>query len=687
MATKTFKIGLSNTDKQNMAQAVYERLLDLTFAEYNTTTQYKVGDFVVYNDTLYQCIAQTSGAWDSTKWEQATLQDLLDDVENAVASVGDKANVYGEYPGMTVGKSLSAKAIDNISEDSGAVQETPFIDQGTGTANGSTSVDTSPVGKQLEKQGNTVVVNEVIKNNFFNSTSDWSTNSNEKCTLGASNNVATVTIVTPDSANRIQQNYTFISGHKYYVSVDFYGSKQSKISVLLGGVYLVQSETNGANKWNNYSGIVSASGQYFRLYVDSGEDLVANDTVQIRNVIVVDLTQWFGSNDNIPQDLLDNPSNFFRYYNGSLACNEGTLATCYGQYLVCGGRNVFDEEWELGGIDGSTGQNSTSTTTIRSKNYIKVIPNAEYQYKAPYYCNIRYYDTNKNYLGYAVWATDPHYSIPSNVCYIRFVLPTEYGTTYNNDITISLYYTTGDSYDQYYPYEQPKVYETGNEILRSAGSVKDYKTPDGTVHRLIGVVDLGTINFSSFSSSNKLIYVSFPLAKAPANNDIKPNMLCSKYVIDTRNAIGYTEPYDIKSRIGIDASGYLFIQDENFTQVGIQASLSGVYLYYELAEPTTEQGTPFSENIEINDYGTMGWLDDNNDYVEIPQGCKIFYPADYVLFLDSLGEYSDWAAEKLALKTDLPTEPETYLKSISGYDATKTQTLKNVNGTFTWVDD
>ena len=27
------------------------------------------------------------------------------------------------------------------------------------------------------------------------------------------------------------------------------------------------------------------------------------------------------------------------------------------------------------------------------------------------------------------------------------------------------------------------------------------------------------------------------------------------------------------------------------------------------------------------------------------------------------------------------------LRTITGYDGTKTQTLKNVNGTFTWVDD
>ena len=84
MAQKQFKIGLSNTDKQNMAQDVYERVLALTFNEYDTTTQYEVGDFVVYNDQLYKCISATSGAWDSTKWQLATLNDLLTDIESSV---------------------------------------------------------------------------------------------------------------------------------------------------------------------------------------------------------------------------------------------------------------------------------------------------------------------------------------------------------------------------------------------------------------------------------------------------------------------------------------------------------------------------------------------------------------------------------------------------------------------------
>lgn len=45
------------------------------------------------------------------------------------------------------------------------------------------------------------------------------------------------------------------------------------------------------------------------------------------------------------------------------------------------GVNVWDEEWEVGSISNSTGEDSVSTTTIRSKNYIPVVPGATYYYK------------------------------------------------------------------------------------------------------------------------------------------------------------------------------------------------------------------------------------------------------------------------------------------------------------------
>ena len=92
MATKTFKIGLSDADKAAMAQDVYERVLALTFAEYDSSETYNTGDFVVYNDVLYQCKEDgVTGVWNSSKWETATLQDLLDDAEAAMAAVSSKA--------------------------------------------------------------------------------------------------------------------------------------------------------------------------------------------------------------------------------------------------------------------------------------------------------------------------------------------------------------------------------------------------------------------------------------------------------------------------------------------------------------------------------------------------------------------------------------------------------------------
>ena len=58
-------------------------------------------------------------------------------------------------------KSLSAKEIENVSSESGDAQESPFILQGTGTANGTASVDTGTVGKHIQKQ-------ELLKHLFCN---------------------------------------------------------------------------------------------------------------------------------------------------------------------------------------------------------------------------------------------------------------------------------------------------------------------------------------------------------------------------------------------------------------------------------------------------------------------------------------------------------------------------------------
>lgn len=600
MATKTFKIGLSNTDKQNMAQEVYERLLALTFSEYDSTKTYNAGDFVIYNDLLYKCLADnTTGTWDSTKWQQATLQDLVDEIADAVASVDGKANTEDLLNGTLIpSKSLSTYSIEPVSEESGATQETPFVIQGTGTNNNTDETPTSPVAKQLEKQGNSVVINQKLS--VANLPSSQTING---LTITKNNNGSlTISGLPTDRVTLyLASQPSLIVGHTYL----FYNGKSSL------SFHTSNWDINSNATYNYAIGVLQSNSG--TVLIDIFTTVWTTEHTETFFLKIIDLTQWF--NGDIPQDLLNNPDHFSWYYNSSLAYNTGSLENGNGRYLVTTGRNQWDEEWEAGWLT-SDGQNSaTYTDRIRSKNYIRVIPNTKYHYQENTSSNVRricYYDKNKVFVSYEDYKESP-FIIPHNCEYIRFATGSNYGATYKNDITISLYYETGEEYGKHYPYEEPKVYDTGNEVLRKAGSVKDYKTPDGTIHRLVG-----------------------------------------------------TRAYQS--------------EDENDNSV----ITDGTTTYYQLATPTTEQGTPFAENIEVNDYGTMYWLDDNEALVGVPQGCKIFYPADYVLLMDDLNNYTNGSVSNLALKTDL-------LPKLPSSSADGTYTLKAIKIgdtiTYTWVAD
>ena len=179
MATKTFKIGLSATDKQNMAQDIYEQVEALLFSEYYTSSTYNTGDYVVYSGQLYRCKEDNvTGAWNSSKWESATLEDLVDDVNSAVASVNGKANIIDLENGSLVpAKSSFTENIVPVSKYDGDTQEVPFINQGTGTGNGTASVDTGATAQQIEKQGSVYCVNQLVQNGNFADTSGWGVSS------------------------------------------------------------------------------------------------------------------------------------------------------------------------------------------------------------------------------------------------------------------------------------------------------------------------------------------------------------------------------------------------------------------------------------------------------------------------------------------------------------------------------
>ena len=241
--------------------------------------------------------------------------------------------------------------------------------------------------------------------------------------------------------------------------------------------------------------------------------------------------------------------------------------------------------------------------------------------------NIHFYDANKGYLGNVATYTNATFTTPQNAHFMRFVSWTY--QAYGNDITVSLYYSGESGYDQYYPYTVLAEVDTGSEVLRSAGAIADEKTPDGTITRRVGVVDLGTLSWNySSSAGQEFFYTSITGAKSKAWGTLS-NAACPPYM-----QAAYDDVNGQNGMFGINPAGNTFKAcNTSYSDAAtFKTAMSGVYLYYELATPTTEQGTAFAENIPCDDFGSMYWTQTKG----IPQGNEIFYPTDLKGALDSI---------------------------------------------------
>ena len=466
-----------------------------------------------------------------------------------------------------------ARTIAAVSEESGTMQDAAFINQGTGTNNNTSIVDTSPVGKNIQKEGYSIVYNQLISLDLsrlvsLNTSGTW--NDNVYSMRGVTFEVQSDKIIVNGTATGGNVAFILIrdesvTNHKYLLKGCPAGGSTS--------TYCLKFIENFNNADTGNGVVANFEYKSFLFYVFEGISF----TNAVLKPKLCDLTQWF--NGKIPSDLLSYPAHFSWHYSGDLTYNVGQIKDCNGRYLECGqSRQIWDEECTI------------DNNTLIATNLTHVIPNTQYYVYSPKDLTLSLRDRNGDHVEFYTATAGQVFTTPSYCWFIKITVA-EYGAAYNHDITLSLYYSTGDGYDKYYPYVAPVTYDTGNEVLRSipvAGGddIKDIKEPDGTIIRRVG----------------------------------------------TRAYI----------------SG-----DENDSSVLTDKTTT----YYELETPTTETGTAFIDNIQINDYSYMLWKDTNGDYVVIPQGVKIFYPADYVLLLDSLNTVLEGDATNVVTK-DYLTEQD-----------------------------
>lgn len=596
------------------------------------TGNYVRGNYVIYQNNLYKCLQDTSGVWDATKWEQV---DICTDLE-------EKANIDGLYEEMTVG------GAEQLISDTFNIESVPYNFR---TSGGSLDIGDRETDKLI---GGTIAWNQLVQNGNFTETSGWAAIYGS---ISTSNNECIYTITNQDSTfvtNRIQRTVNIVSGHKYLVLCGLYPTKSGTTRIRIQNDSYKDYSQVTVNSWNDLYAILNTSsgGSLYIQLSHGGSSYAVNDSYKWRNVRITDLTQMFGTTIadyiyNLEQNTAGAGVAFFKklfpapYY----AYNAGQLMSVNAGSHVMNGFNQWDEVWELGTIKWETGENEASSAYIRSKNYIPALPNTVYHITVGngVNCNVFYYDSNKNCLGknYIAGNGNGNFTTKDGTAYIRFSPYNTYGTTYNNDICINIAWD-GERNGEYEPYVS-HTYEL-DDTLELRGLPKldennqlyydgDVYESDGTVTRNWAEVDLGSLTWQKYSDKeNVFVTVGISSGKKVGNF----NLICSKYSVSSVASITNMPDKVIKGHL---TTGNIYIEDSAFatdwtnnTPSNVKTAMDGVKLVYELATPTTESATPYTNPQIVNDWGTETYTDYSYDAqtrdVQIPVGHETRYMAN-----------------------------------------------------------
>ena len=239
------------------------------------------------------------------------------------------------------------------------------------------------LAKITDIKGNTLVWNQLVQNGNFADTNKWR---GIRGDISASNNVLTYTCTEIGANlvnNRIQTaeyNLAMVSGHKYLVNVEVNVPRQSKFVFQINGSAepTWKYQQTIPSGWNKLTFVYNAdvpsyptSIMWICIDMHQGTNYALGDIVQFKNIQLFDLTR-------MGLDITD-PSEFTSLFNlPYYSYNQGSLLSFNGNGIKTVGFNQWDEEWEVGTLDESTGENRVSTGSIRSVNYIQVLPDTTY---------------------------------------------------------------------------------------------------------------------------------------------------------------------------------------------------------------------------------------------------------------------------------------------------------------------
>ena len=609
----------------------------------------------------------------SGTYSDGTVGKELSSLKTAIAA---KPDVDGTYEDLTAGNAEQLLSNEYIED------KVPYLFRQTGGG-----ID--GIGDRLKESivGGTVAWNQLLENGNFENSRHWNASG---CTLSVSDNTA---IIQKSIANPsfLYSNFTPVNNHVYCIS----GYLKGQYSFI--GFATDTNATDGSTNRNipidsslTFVSAVVKPTNAIRFVVRNATDGGSDKTFYAKNINLIDLTQMFGTTIADYIYSLEQATagagvaklrswgffteDYYAYDAGSLKSVEGLTSH------VARGFNQWDEEWELGSWSYSSGSGVSVNDRIRAKNFIKVVSGANYYLKAPddgnTYYNYCWYDSDKNYI--SGLQTRTHLiTAPTNAKYLLFSMPTSYGTTYNHDICINLSDPTRNG--TYEPYTAHTYALDSDLTLRGIPKLDannklyydgDTYEADGTVTRRYGIVDLGTLTWTRNANTSQF-YASLPSGVSDISGS---NVRCSKYI----HGNAYSGNID-KVVCVYGQTIRVWIVDSAYTDAAaFKTAMSGVYLVYELATPTTESADPYRELQIVDPYGTEEYVSTSI----VPVGHESKYPQNLRQKIEDL----PWDLSMIAPIENGTTASQAYAQGkyfLHNNQFCKAKTAIAANATFT----
>ena len=440
-------------------------------------------------------------------------------------------------------------------------------------------------------KGNSVVFNQLVKDNGY---------SNNGVVTTFNNGVFTFAGTPTSTYFNTSEAMPLVLGHTMLLQV-FVVANPKNVKARFGdlnqNVYIPIDTGGGV--------IYTASGQvnHYLGFYESDLKNIDFTGLQIFQMLV-DLTAMFGAG-NEPTTVEE-----FRalYPNSYYPYNAGELRNLLCSGIKTVGFNQWDGNAIVGYINDGNGE-YYNNANYKCTDYIEIIDTEQY------YATITgsaewgaWYDENKIFIsgqtGYGILIP------PAGAKYLRCTIWTANKPIDYTTFCVNLHHT-GYRDGEYEPYKEvihtlPLSQITNGEPLRKAGSVYDEINETEYIKR-VGVIDLGSLEWSINQASKKCFWSNGLDGAKLFGYSAQPNLTCVIDVLPFDEVNSGVEKFSITMH---DAQKRIVVCAPNFeaTEAGtasLKASLSGVLLQYELAEPiVTPIETPIDFNYYVEDFGT-----------------------------------------------------------------------------------